>query len=467
MNECPQILAAEDSPTQVERLERLLERANGELGDALRTIEAFGAFIIQEQQQVSHAGKSATNPGAEVLVVEDSPTQAAQIEYLLQKREFRVTVAANGREGLAAARQRRPAVVISDVMMPEMDGYQLCRAVKDDPTLEDVPVILLTMLSDPEDIIRGLKAGADFYLTKPYDEGHLLARVDYLLARPVRPQREDVPEQLEASFDGERHVVSADHQRILNVMLSTYENSVRQNREMVKAKGDIQVFNDALDEKVTVRTQELQAALEGKEVLLREIHHRVKNNLQVISSLLNMQARRIRDPEALAPFQDSHNRVKSMALVHEKLYRSGNLAGIRFDEYIRDLTTHLFRSYGLSPRAVRMVYAVADVPLDIDIAVPCGLIVNELVSNALKYAFPEGREGEIRIGLRATSCGCALTVSDTGIGFPEDLDFENTSSLGLQLVCSLTRQIGGCISLDRTAGTAFTMDLPAPGRGVK
>ena len=200
----------------------------------------------------------------------------------------------------------------------------------------------------------------------------------------------------------------------------------------------------------------LRASLEEKEMLLKEVHHRVKNNMQVIYSLLSLQSERIEDPQTQRMFKESQNRVKSMAMIHEKLYRSEDLARINFAEYLRSLTADLYRSYRAGSDGIQLKVDVQDVFLGIDTAIPCGLITNELVSNSLKYAFPAGTKGEIHIELlRDHNREFSLIVSDNGIGFPGNIDFRNTESLGLQLVNTLTGQLGGTIELDRSSGTAF------------
>jgi PAS domain S-box-containing protein len=201
--------------------------------------------------------------------------------------------------------------------------------------------------------------------------------------------------------------------------------------------------------------EQLKASLREKEVLLKEIHHRVKNNLQVISSLLYLRSKNIEDQEALEMFQDSRNRVRSMALVHERLYQSQDLARVDFAEYVRNLANYLFRSYGFNSNVIKLKINVDDVFLSIDTAVPCGLILNELVSNCLKHAFPKGGEGEIGIELCSNDDKFTLTVGDNGVGLPKGLDFRKTESLGLQLVNTLVDQLEGTIELDRSDGTAF------------
>lgn len=196
----------------------------------------------------------------------------------------------------------------------------------------------------------------------------------------------------------------------------------------------------------------LQASLNEKDVLLKEVHHRVKNNLQLISSLLSLQASRIGEPAVASLFDDSRNRVRSMAMVHENLYRAGNFASIAMQAHIESLCSHLHRVYALS--GVGIVTDSDDVTLDLDQAVSCGLIINELVSNALKHAFPEGRGGKISVRFGITEDGlCSLAVTDDGAGLPGDIDINGACSLGLQLVRDLVDQLDGEVNLERVEGT--------------
>jgi PAS domain S-box-containing protein len=219
---------------------------------------------------------------------------------------------------------------------------------------------------------------------------------------------------------------------------------------------------------VTERTQaedRIKASLLEKETLLKEIHHRVKNNLQIISSLLRLQSRQIRDRQVLQLFTESQNRVQAMALIHEKLYRSSNLAKIDFEEYIKTLVEELFRGYEARKRSITFKTNVEQVSLAIALAIPCGLIINELVTNSLKYAFPETVGSQIYISLQErVRDQFILTISDNGVGLPEDLDFRNTNSLGLQLVCRLTKQLEGTIELERSQGTTFKIVFATPSR---
>ncbi|HAJ61637.1 MAG TPA: hypothetical protein DCP31_22265 [Cyanobacteria bacterium UBA8543] len=205
---------------------------------------------------------------------------------------------------------------------------------------------------------------------------------------------------------------------------------------------------------------QIQASLHEKEILLQEIHHRVKNNLQIVSSLLDLQSESIQEPATLELFRESQNRVKSMALVHEKLYQSKDFTRVNFAEYVENLISYLFRAYGVSEDHIYLNLDIAQVTLNIDTAIPCGLIVSELVSNALKYAFLDNLQGLISISLRSNeSNNFLLIVKDDGRGMPIDFDFKSVKSLGLQLVNILTKQLKGTLELDRHNGTEFRVSF--------
>jgi len=215
----------------------------------------------------------------------------------------------------------------------------------------------------------------------------------------------------------------------------------------------------ARDISVRKKTEEqLRASLQEKEVLLKEIHHRVKNNLQVISSLLYLQSQSAGNEALLGMFQDSQNRIRSMALVHERLYMSTDLNRIDMDGYLRDLVTGLVRSMCPSGSPITVTTSAENLFLNIETAIPCGLIVNELVTNSLKYAFPGGEHGEITVSLAASVFPrYILSVRDTGVGLPEQISVEGTQSLGLHLVSILASQLEGVVETTRSGGTMFTI----------
>ena len=194
---------------------------------------------------------------------------------------------------------------------------------------------------------------------------------------------------------------------------------------------------------------------EEKESLLKEIHHRVKNNLQVISSILNLQSSFVHDDKTLDLLQESRNRIRSMAMIHENLYRTTNFASINFSGYILNLATNLVSTYRLSEEFVELKYEMEQVDLVLDQAIPCGLLVNELITNAIKYAFPNNRKGIITIELKEKGDNIELLISDNGIGLPDNFIIEESDTLGLQLVLTLVEQLDGQIQLMNSPGTEF------------
>jgi PAS domain S-box-containing protein len=227
---------------------------------------------------------------------------------------------------------------------------------------------------------------------------------------------------------------------------------------------------NGVDIDITERKQsedKIRSALNEKEVLLKEIHHRVKNNLQIISSLLRMQARQAESQQTAALFQEAQNRVRSMALIHEQLYQSPDLSHIHFGRYIRVLVNQLFQCYGVEQNAIAWTIEADELPLSLNTAIPCGLIVNELVSNALKYAFPGDRSGTITIQLKVVSEEAhtaktkgILIVADNGVGIPSEVDWQTTSSLGLRIVRNLVTQLNGQLTIDHCSGTTFQIIFP-------
>jgi len=206
--------------------------------------------------------------------------------------------------------------------------------------------------------------------------------------------------------------------------------------------------------------EELRRSLAEKEALLREVHHRVKNNLQVISSLLRLQASNSPSPEAVRLFHESENRIQSMALIHEQLYRSGDLARIDFRDYVDGLTRNVLASAGEVGRPVKLTLDIEPVSLDVDVAIACGLVLNELLSNALKHAFPEGQGGTISIAFHCADGSATLVVADDGIGLPASRGHEHPGTLGQRLVAALVRQLRGTSSIDGKRGTRFTLTFP-------
>ncbi|MEA5112945.1 MAG: PAS domain S-box protein [Geobacteraceae bacterium] len=249
---------------------------------------------------------------------------------------------------------------------------------------------------------------------------------------------------------------------------SFYSNEFRMHFETYAyqpAKGQVSVLVINVTERKCAE-ERISAALAEKVILLKEVHHRVKNNLQIICSLLDLQSDSIPDEQSRSYFRESQNRIRSMALIHGMLYESKDFNSIHFGEYIRDLTQHLIASYALESSRISLKVDISDFVLDIDRAIPCGLIINELVSNAMKHAFPDNRQGEISIRLTIDEKHwISLAVADTGVGFPAGIDYENTQTLGLQLVSTLVKQLRGRLTVD-AEHTGTTIFITFPGNSL-
>lgn len=209
------------------------------------------------------------------------------------------------------------------------------------------------------------------------------------------------------------------------------------------------------DEKTRL-IDDLKIALDEKEMLIREIHHRVKNNLTVVQNLLRLQSSRIHDPESRAYFDESQNRVRSISLIYERLYRAVDISRMDSGEYIHSLTREIFEGYNVHPDQIKLNVEVSDVRLDINTLIPIGLIINELISNALKYAFPDSREGKLTLSLsRGADDIFDLRVTDNGIGIPAQFDIEKSNSFGMRIVAALVRQLDGSLEIKSEKGTEF------------
>lgn len=241
-------------------------------------------------------------------------------------------------------------------------------------------------------------------------------------------------------------------------------NSIKKERtsELIKINKIVQAEINSRkggEKENNPEVEKIETSLKEKEVLLKEIHHRVKNNLQIISSLLNLQSGYIKDKDSIEIFKESQNRVRSMALIHEKLYQSKDMSQIDFSGYVSELVSNLFGSYSLNSALVTLHQNINNLFLEIDLAINLGLIINELVSNAFKHAFPGGSKGNLYISIKKDKQMYELVIQDDGVGFLPEIDFRKTESLGLQLVISLVEQIGGKIFLFSEDGTKFVINF--------
>lgn len=414
------------------------------------------ALVADDQEAVLNTYRAILRGGRDP---EDSAAAVAALETMLFGSytptaravspagwSFDLTLCRQAEEAVQAVRdaneEGRPyAVAFLDVYMPPgRDGLWAAQQIRElDPL---IGIVIATGYSDgrPQDLARHIPpADKLFYVQKPFHPQEL---VQFVVALSARWHAEKRLRQAHAELEAKVEERTA---------------------ELARA-------NVALKQEITERRraeEETRASLRDKEILLREIHHRVKNNLQVIHSLLRLQSRQIEDERYREMFRDSQNRIRSMALIHETLYQSKDLANVSFREYVERLMSHLSASYGANRGRIRLGVDADGLMLGIDVAIPCGLIVNELVSNSLKHAFPEDRYGEIRVSLQVTGGSqITLTVSDDGIGLPEDMDFRDSGSLGLHLVTMLVEdQLHGQIELNRAKGTEFRISFVMPTLG--
>ena len=474
-----------------------------------------------------------------ILVIDDKKDNLIAISALLKNlvSDCTTITAQSGAEGIKKAQTEMPDTILLDIKMPEMDGFEVCRALKKDENTERIPIIILTAIkTDSKSRVKALETGADAFLTKPIEEPELVAQVNTALriknAEDVLRNEKDllevlVKERTKALQESESRYRTFFEKGPDGVVILDPETArpIEFNYQVCRQLGyskeefallrmsDIEAKETAKETQVHIRKiqregygnfetlqrtkqgeirhvhvtaqmielagnpvchciwrdsterkqaeEKVKASLKEKEVLLSEIHHRVKNNMQVITSLLRLQADKLVDKKYADMFKESEDRIRSMALIHEQLYQSKDFANIHFGEYIKSLAKGLFTSHGVDTNQIKLKIDIKDVSFDLENAIPCGLIINELVSNSLKHAFPGERTGEIEISLHTINeVELELKVSDDGVGIPEDLDIRDAESMGLHIVRILAEQtLEGKMDSDKTEGTHFHFQL--------
>jgi signal transduction histidine kinase len=373
-------------------------------------------------------------PGAPlVLVVEDNPEMNRYIVETLSPL-YRTASARDGLEGLQQALDLQPDLIVSDVMMPRMSGDRFLAELRARPEAARIPFLVLTAKADDSLRIRLLRSGAQDFLIKPFSSTELVTRAENLIA--IKQTHDELERELGRGEASDRLLA---------------DEASRSRRELQKNV-----------EQLHRREVELRLALQERDVLLKEVHHRVKNNLQVIVSLLNLQRSQLEDKESASALLQCQERIRAMALIHDKLYERGDLSRVDLGDYVQALVGSLLSTYQGSARHVHAEVSMPELAVDAEVAIPCGLILHELVSNALRHAFPSGRGGRIWVrGKHEPGASLILEVRDDGAGLPATVDFEHPATLGLQLVSSLTAQLGGKLSHSVDKGTSFTVELAA------
>jgi len=494
-----------------------------------------------------------------ILTIDDESRFRESLRNYLEDYDYQVVEAENGRVGLRIFAERRPDLVLVDLRMPEVDGLEVLKGVRE--ASPDTPIIVVSGTGLISDVAEALRLGAWDYLFKPIEdlsvlghaiqnclerarlirenrayqqnlEGKVAQRTKELRNMVERLEREiairkDTEKAMRKSEERFREIFEGSKDAIILASLDGKAADVNKaaeeltglSKEEILTSPIYEIFSlelrdpiasiarDAIEGEtsseegwfsrrdgqriaveysaksvhigeaayllftardVTERRQahdRIEASLQEKEILLKEIHHRVKNNMQIISSLLNLQADHVPDDQAREHFIESRNRISSMALVHEELYRSKDMSRVELRDYVEKLLPRLLYSYG-GEKDINHLIEVDGARVTIRQAIPLGLIINELVTNALKHAFKGKDSGNILVKIAQDDGRVNLEVRDDGVGLPADLDLEQTQTLGMQLVTGLVSQLYGELRVERGKGAAFFIGFPLQEEGA-
>ncbi len=457
-------------------------------------------------------GDSRTEP-PNILIVDDTPANLELLTDMLRGRGYIPRPVPSGKLALAAALADPPDLILLDVMMPEMDGFELCERLKVDGKLKDIPVIFITALTGTEDKLRAFSLGAVDYVTKPFQADEVHARVrTHLRLRKLQLEKEerhqamlrtalsgfwlaDAQGRLLEVNDTYCRMSGYGERELLDMQISDLEATesavdIRSRIDRIMKEGEDRFESrhrrkdgNLFDVEVSVRYQPtdgdnlfifmqdissrkqaeilLRQNLEEKEFLLRELFHRTRNNMQVIMSMLSFEASCIRSAEISAMVQRTNDRIMSMSLIHQKLFEAQDLSRIDLGDYVRDLLKSLMTDKSFAPGRIEVSTLAESISVPIDSAIPCGLLLRELITNAFRHAFPGDRHGTVRIGISRIAGGrIAVEVSDDGIGMPEPFDIRKVESLGFQLIQGMVDQLGGELVLEIGQGLSCRVSFP-------
>jgi two-component system sensor histidine kinase/response regulator len=420
--------------------------------------------------------------GIEILVVEDSPTQALKLKYILEKQEYTVRLAVNGREGLEAIRQRRPTLVISDVLMPEMDGYEFCTAIKTSDELKEIPVILLTTLSDPQDIIRGLESGADNFLNKPYSEEALLSRIKYILINMDVRTRMRTGMGIEIYFANKKHYLTSERIQIIDLLLSTYENAVEKNRELEQANKKLR----AVQEEVEKNNDKLKQLNEQKNMLLGMAAHDLRNPLYLIEGysdfLLQDNSENLHDEQRtiLSAIQSSSTYMVQMIndLLDVHKIETGKLELNRQPTDFASLVDNVLKrqEFAAGQKGVDIsLHRPEQVPPVVVDGARIEQVMSNLLDNAIKFSF---KSAVIDVTYQYDDTEIVFSVRDHGPGIPEKeqnrlfkafsttsvkpTGSERSTGLGLAIARDIIEKHQGRIWVESTVGSGSTFSFSIP-----
>ena len=437
----------------------------------------------------------------EILIVEDSPTQAERLRRLIQSLHYNARVASNGQLALAAIRERKPHLVLSDIVMPEMNGYDLCRAIKSDPTLRDIPVILVTSLNDPKDIIRGIECGADNFIRKPYAEDYLLNRISHMLMNQKLRKNQNVEIGIALYLGDQKHFINAERQQILDLLISTYEQAVQVNGELQARERQVIELNmrlahhaaelETINREIALKNLELAEASRMKSAFIANMSHELRTPLNAIIGFTGALLMKL--PGPLTSDQDKQlNTIRASArhllsLINDILDVAKIEAGkltlsiepVHCQELMAEVADTLRPLAQQKGLALEMALGDAGQPpaiIDTDRRALTQILIN-LLNNAIKFT----EQGTVRISLsQREEDGVLVTemsIADSGAGIKEEdqaklfqafsqLDSTSTrhvegAGLGLYLCQNLANAIGGALffNSDYGSGSTFTLAL--------
>ena len=434
----------------------------------------------------------------EILIVEDSPTQAERLRRLIQSLHYNARVAANGQLALAAIRERKPHLVLSDIVMPEMNGYDLCRAIKSDPTLRDIPVILVTSLNDPKDIIRGIECGADNFIRKPYAEDYLLNRISHMLMNQKLRKNQNVEIGIALYLGDQKHFINAERQQILDLLISTYEQAVQVNGELQARERQVIELNmrlahhaaelETTNREIALKNLELAEASRMKSAFIANMSHELRTPLNAIIGFTGALLMKL--PGPLTADQDKQlTTIRASArhllsLINDILdvakIEAGKVTLLiepvpchHLIAEVADTLRPLAQQKGLT---LEVDAGEQPVVIDTDRRALTQILIN-LLNNAIKFT----EQGSVRISLAQReedgNVVTEMSITDSGAGIREEdqaklfqafsqLDSTSTrhvegAGLGLYLCQNLANAIGGALffNSDYGQGSTFTLAL--------
>ncbi len=364
-----------------------------------------------------------------ILIVDDTIPTVNVISLALENAGYDIFVATNGKRAVTLAGLVKPDIILLDILMPGLDGYETCNLLKTQHETKNIPVIFMSALTETFDKVKGFKAGAVDYITKPIENEELLSRVN-------------------------THITISNLQNELVKLNTNLEEKIFEKTSRLK-ESNVLLLQEIEERKVA--EERLKTTLKQKDILLKELYHRTKNNMEVICGMFNLKSLFTENTILEETLRSFNDRIRSMALVHEKLYQSGDLSNINLKSYLLGLADYLKRSYANDKRNISIILNIIDRPISLETAVPLGLIINELLTNSLKHGFENRENGKIKIKVDFNEQDeIALLVCDNGVGISKDFSFENINSLGMYLVKNLVEgQLHGSVMLNRNCGTEF------------